>query len=123
MVTGVLPFDGKGQSELLLKPLTSAPIPPSQRVAGLPPDLESLLLRCLARDPAERPHDAFAVHDALADIVRRFGGATMLRRAALGARAAARPREPIETVIDASRGEPRRRRIQRPRSGDRHAAR
>jgi serine/threonine protein kinase len=74
MVCGVLPFDGKGQSELLLKPLTSAPIPPSQRISGLPPDFESLLLRCLARNPDERPHDAFAMHDALQDIVRRCSG-------------------------------------------------
>lgn len=84
MVTGVLPFDGKGQSELLLKPLTNPPIPPSQRVDGLPPDLESLLLRCLARDPDERPHDAFAVHDAFADILRRYG--------ASGSRTSAPPR-------------------------------
>ena len=87
MITGVLPFEGKGQSELLLKPLTSAPIPPSQRIEGLPPDLESLLLRCLAREPDDRPHDAFAVHDAL----RRHRAA--LRRArSLGAAAASPPR-------------------------------
>src|SRR6185295_17471082 len=73
MVTGQLPFEGRGQSDLLLKPLTSAPIPPSKRVEGLPPDLEALILRCLARDPNDRPHDAFAFQDALHDIVRRLG--------------------------------------------------
>ena len=105
MVCGVLPFDGKGQSELLLKPLTSPPIPPSKRIDGLPPDLESLLLRCLARDPAERPHDAFAVHDALADIVRRFSGAGSIAPPHLGLGRLSslpprEPREPNETVID-----------------------
>ena len=99
MVTGVLPFDGKGQSELLLKPLTSAPIPPSQRIQGLPPDFESLLLRCLARDPAERPHDAFAMHDALQDIVRRFGSAS-IAPPLLAASPPPVAREPLETIID-----------------------
>jgi serine/threonine protein kinase len=106
MVTGVLPFDARGQSELLLKPLTNAPIPPGQRVQGLPPDLESLLLRGLARDPNERPHDAFAFHDALADILRRFGGDAAA--ASPGARARARreseapseERDPRETIVD-----------------------
>ncbi len=106
MVTGQLPFEGRGQSDLLLKPLTSAPIPPSRRIAGLPPDLESLLLRCLARDPAVRPHDAFALHDALADILRRFG-TSAIARGADGAPAAERTsaipgnsREPLETIVD-----------------------
>jgi serine/threonine-protein kinase len=101
MVCGVLPFDGKGQSELLLKPLTSAPIPPSQRVSGLPPDLESLLLRCLARDPADRPHDAFAMHDALQDIVRRYGGSASVAPPRLSSNVPPpEPREPLETIID-----------------------
>jgi len=98
MVTGRLPFEGRGQSDLLLKPLTSAPIPPSQRVPGLPPDLESLILRGLARDPRDRPHDAFALHDQLADILRRWGAA------ATGSTRAPSPthppREPLETIVD-----------------------
>jgi eukaryotic-like serine/threonine-protein kinase len=108
LVTGVLPFDGKGQSELLLKPLTSAPIPPGQRISGLPADLESLLLRCLAREPDERPHDAFAVHDALADIVRRFAGTASIvpPRATSEAPVDAEPREPLETIIDRKSGAP-----------------
>ncbi|AKV03588.1 Serine/threonine protein kinase PrkC, regulator of stationary phase [Labilithrix luteola] len=116
MVTGVLPFDGKGQSELLLKPLTNPPIPPSQRVDGLPPDLESLLLRCLAREPNDRPHDAFAVHDAFADILRRYGSGgsrtsspprlSNAPRISVPPRASSPPeqekveREPSHTVVD-----------------------
>ncbi len=72
MVTRSLPYDARGQAEMLLKPLTAAPIPPSTKVAGLPPDLESLILRMLARKPDNRPHDAYAVHDALIDILRRY---------------------------------------------------
>ena len=102
MVTGVLPFEGRGQSDLLLKPLTTAPTPPSQRVQGLPPDLESLILRCLARDPNDRPHDAFALHDQLVDILRRLGSASLVppRTSTSEVPVAAQGRDPIETVID-----------------------
>jgi serine/threonine-protein kinase len=99
MVTGQLPFEGRGQSDLLLKPLTSAPIPPSHRIGGLPPDLEALLLRGLARDPDDRPHDAFALHDALIDILRRYGTRSTAPPEA-GATGAANAREPIDTVCD-----------------------
>jgi hypothetical protein len=66
----------------------------------LPPDLEALLLRCLARDPAERPHDAFAVHDALADIVRRCSGTGSIATPRLPSEPPAEPREPNLTVFD-----------------------
>ena len=98
MVTGQLPFDGRGQSELLLKPLTNAPIPPSQRVPDIPPDLETLLLRGLARDPNDRPHDAFAFHDELGDLLRRLRKSTM-PPPELEARPLD-PREPINTMVD-----------------------
>ncbi len=91
MVTGHLPFDGRGQADLLLKPLTHPPIPPGKRVTGLPPDLETLILRMLARRPDDRPHDAFAVHDALIDILRRFGSAVPAGFASEGSIAAGRP--------------------------------
>src|SRR6185295_13978224 len=70
MVTGELPFEGKGQSDLLLKPLTTNPIHPSKRVKGLPPALEDLLMKCLMRNPADRHQDAFALHDALVAILQ-----------------------------------------------------
>lgn len=76
MLTTVLPYDARGQSELLLKPLTTAPIPPSARVAGLPPELESLVLRLLARHPEDRPADAFVVLDSLTEMLRRCAPST-----------------------------------------------
>jgi serine/threonine protein kinase len=74
MITSSLPYESRSQADLLLLPLTTAPIPPGTKVEGLPPDLEALLLRCLARDRNDRPRDAFELHDALADILRRFAG-------------------------------------------------
>jgi eukaryotic-like serine/threonine-protein kinase len=70
MVTGRLPYEAKG-ADLLSAPLVSAPIPPQTRVEGLPPDLTSLILAMLSKSKEDRPPDAFAVHDALLDLLRR----------------------------------------------------
>jgi serine/threonine protein kinase len=104
MMTGTLPYDGRG-ADLLTAPLRSAPIPPGQRVAGLPPDLESLTLRMLARRPDDRPADAYAVHDAMADILRRFGGAARLPPAFLSTPPPPR-RDDANTIVDEPRSAP-----------------
>lgn len=72
MVTGVMPFDARG-TELLVAALREAPVKPSDRFGDVPAELEELMLRMIARAPGDRPRDAFVVHDALADIVRRLG--------------------------------------------------
>ncbi len=71
-MTGCLPYDARSQAERLVKALSSPPVPPRQRISGLPTELESLVLRLLARKPDERPRDAFAVVDALNDVLRRY---------------------------------------------------
>lgn len=72
MATGVMPFDARG-ADLLVAALREAPVKPSDRFGDLPAELEELMLRMIARAPGDRPRDAFVVHDALADIVRRLG--------------------------------------------------
>jgi serine/threonine-protein kinase len=67
-----MPFDAKG-ADLLVAALREAPIKPSSRYSDIPAELEELVLRLLARRPDDRPRDAFAVHDELADILRRLG--------------------------------------------------
>jgi serine/threonine-protein kinase len=49
-------------------------VKPSARTEGIPAEVEELVLRLIARQPADRPRDAFAVVDALGDILRRLGG-------------------------------------------------
>ena len=73
MITGAMPFDARG-AELLAAPLREAPVKPSARAEGIPAELEELVLRLLARHPHDRPRDAFAVVDALADLLRRLAG-------------------------------------------------
>jgi serine/threonine-protein kinase len=68
LYTGQLPFRGEGFAEILTKQLTQIPERPSTHVA-LPPALDELVMRCLAKDPAERPQSARELGEALAHIV------------------------------------------------------
>lgn len=72
-LTGVLPFGGRDETELLTRPLTEDPLPISQRVHGVPPALEELVMRCLRRRPDERPHDAFRLLDELERVATAIG--------------------------------------------------
>ncbi len=65
MLTGHPPFAGS-VVEVCGHHLHSPPPPPSERADGVPADLESVVLRCLAKRPDERPADAQALADALA---------------------------------------------------------
>jgi serine/threonine-protein kinase len=62
------PFIGDTTGELLVRLLSEAPAPPSRHAPGVPPDLETIVLHCLAKDPAERYPSA----GALADDLERF---------------------------------------------------
>jgi eukaryotic-like serine/threonine-protein kinase len=54
LLTGAPVFDGETAVEVLSKHIHAQPVPPSERVAGIPKKLEALLLRCLEKDPAQR---------------------------------------------------------------------
>jgi eukaryotic-like serine/threonine-protein kinase len=55
--TGKLPFSGETFAEVLTKQLTMTPERPSS-LAAVPPRLDALIMRCLAKDPAGRPQSA-----------------------------------------------------------------
>jgi eukaryotic-like serine/threonine-protein kinase len=58
LITGTPLFDGQTMVEVCSHHLHSEPTPPSERLGvPLPPKLESLILRCLAKDPTRRPDD------------------------------------------------------------------
>jgi hypothetical protein len=65
MLTGKVPFERAGQAELVLAHLTRAPEPPSHHDPGIPADLEQVVLRLMAKDPAERFPSAADVAAAL----------------------------------------------------------
>lgn len=75
VLTGVLPFEGN-LAELVVKKYQSDPTLPSERAAGIPPDLDQLCLELLARRPGDRP--------SAEDILRRLGATPEPSRGAPG---------------------------------------
>jgi serine/threonine protein kinase/class 3 adenylate cyclase len=67
-LTGLLPFVGETTTEVLLSMLTDAPPTFSSLApeAGVPPELEQLVLGTLSKDPAGRPPDLSALDAGLA---------------------------------------------------------
>ncbi|TNM64188.1 serine/threonine protein kinase [Streptomyces sp. NP160] len=53
-LTGARPFTGDDLPSLLYAHFHVRPVPPSQRVPGLPPALDAVVLRGMAKDPAAR---------------------------------------------------------------------
>jgi len=66
MLAGHEPFAGATANELMLRRLTQDPAPLSAVAPSVPPDLSSVVMRCLARDPAMRWPSAHELKDAIA---------------------------------------------------------
>jgi serine/threonine-protein kinase len=77
LVTGETPFDGS-LPQLMLAHLESRAPRPSWLRAGLPIDLERIILRALAKDPAHRP-TMLELAAALADIADAMSAGDTLR--------------------------------------------
>src|SRR3954468_11802920 len=58
MLTGRVPFEGDSAVSIALKQVAEAPTPPSRLNPATPPELEAVILRALAKDPAQRFQDA-----------------------------------------------------------------
>ena len=54
LLCGKPPFTGAGLLDVLMMHLTTAPMAPSHHRPGIPPALERLILRALAKDPRDR---------------------------------------------------------------------
>ncbi len=72
MLTGQPPFHAESVTDLLIKVVMEAPVPPSQLQPGIPADVEALCLQCLAKLPADRFADADGLMDALAPIADQY---------------------------------------------------
>ncbi len=67
MATGVLPFQGDDPAIVMSQQLSAAPRPPRQINPNIPPALEAVILRSLAKDPAARFPSASSLAAAIAE--------------------------------------------------------
>lgn len=58
LLTGRPPLTGDSMQDVLRAKVTQTPEPPSMHIAGVPADLEAILMRCLSRHPGGRPGSA-----------------------------------------------------------------
>ena len=73
LLTGSVPFTGDTPVEIAMKHLSQAPQPPSTHRPEVPRDLDYVVLRALAKDPAERYHSAEEMDSDLERIARGIG--------------------------------------------------
>ena len=73
LLTGVVPFDGDNHLDVLMKQLNDEPVPPSQRVADLPPAVDDVIAWLMRKEPGDRPPDLITAVRALEDIATGAG--------------------------------------------------
>ncbi|HEX3966012.1 MAG TPA: protein kinase [Trebonia sp.] len=77
MLTGAPPFTADSPAALVYRHVHDQPVPPSAHRQGLPPQVDGLVLRLLAKDPAARPGSAAAARAALLAAVSAGPAATV----------------------------------------------
>jgi serine/threonine-protein kinase len=66
LLTGKMVFEADSGLKMIASHLQTVPVPPSRRAGvNVPRELEDLLMRCLEKDPADRPAGADEVGQAL----------------------------------------------------------
>jgi eukaryotic-like serine/threonine-protein kinase len=97
LLTGKTPFDGETPVEIAMKHLSTAPKPPSKLRPDIPPELDMVVMRALAKNPDDRYQSADEMEGDLDRVARgvRVSATTVdtatqvLRRPAAAAGAAA----------------------------------
>jgi eukaryotic-like serine/threonine-protein kinase len=74
LLTGTVPFNGDTPVEIAMKHLSAVPDPPSTRRPDVPRDLDLIVMRALAKDPADRYQSA---EEMDADLERFARGAAV----------------------------------------------
>jgi serine/threonine-protein kinase len=74
-LTGTLPFDAATPSGLFYAQMALDPDPPSHRRSTLPPALDAVLVKALAKRPSDRFANVRALRDALEGVRGKLGPA------------------------------------------------
>ena len=93
MLTGRLPFEGSTGMSVVLKHLHEVPMAPRELAPEMPPALEEVVLRAMAKDPAER----FQTADDMAAALLSFDARRMTTRSMIA------PEEPSRILRAARR--------------------
>ena len=70
-LTGRPPFKGPTVAETLFQVVRDEPVPPRQLQSQIPPDLDTICLKCLSKDPAHRYASALELANDLGRYLRR----------------------------------------------------
>jgi eukaryotic-like serine/threonine-protein kinase len=84
MLTGKVPFTGDSAIEIAMKHVNELPRPPSSLRPEIPPELDQIVLRALAKDPADRYQTA---EEFIEDLERVEAGLPISRSTATAATA------------------------------------
>jgi eukaryotic-like serine/threonine-protein kinase len=87
LLTGRVPFDGESAVTIALKHVNERPVPPSAFNRAVTPELESVVLRALEKDPRRRFPDADAFISALEHARAAMHAGVMAGRATAAERA------------------------------------
>ena len=72
LLTGKLVFEAETPVKMMLQHIQSAPVPPSEATeVDVPPELDRILLQCLAKKPEDRPADTATLARMLAAVPAR----------------------------------------------------
>jgi predicted ATPase/TolB-like protein/Tfp pilus assembly protein PilF len=82
MLTGTLPFTGETSTDTLAAILTKTPVPPSQLIPEITPELERIVLKTLRANRDDRYESANALLSDLTELSRRMEFEAELQRSA-----------------------------------------
>ena len=98
MLTGRVPFDGDRAVAVAMKQISDEPVPPRMVEPSVPPELESVVMRALAKRPSERYRTAGEFSRALSEVRTALDGSgstTSVMPAAGPATAETRVMDPV----------------------------
>ena len=99
MLTGMIPFDSVGVLEILYAQVHREPPPPSTRIRRLNSKVDSVIMRGLAKNPADRWDTCTAFVEALADALDRRSAAPPARTVVMPSRVPSNIPAPVEATV------------------------